>query len=466
MSAWKQRAGIAAGHPATARAGLEILQAGGNAADAAVAATLASCVAETVMSGIAGGGHAIWWDADEGRASLLDCFVAVPGLGGPRVASAPIEIDIPFGEQPIPYAVGIATVAVPGLPAGLDELWRRHGSFPWARLVEPAFALARDGVSMPPAHAACLAMLEPVMTMREGAGIYAPGGRLLLAGDRLQQPGLERLLELVADEGARTFLDGAVATSLLELVRERGGLITDEDLTAYRPFWLEPRSCAYSGRTVHTRADLAGVAEALERLPPLRDLAPAERALALVGALDPDGANGHTTSLAVADPVGNACVLTHSLGVGSGDFLPGLDVHLNSMLGETELLVRPLRPGERMPSMMAPTVVADACGLVLAAGSAGGSRLRSALVQVLAGILDEERLPEDAVARPRLHPVGGVVHAEAGIEDEAIAALEESGHDVRVWPGFHHYFGGTNVVGRDGGAADPRRSGLALTLAV
>ncbi|MGH3053088.1 MAG: gamma-glutamyltransferase, partial [Gaiellaceae bacterium] len=73
--------GVAAGHPATAEAGLEILEAGGSAADAAVAASLASCVAETVMTGIAGGGHAIWFDGATGKAELVDFFVTVPGLG-------------------------------------------------------------------------------------------------------------------------------------------------------------------------------------------------------------------------------------------------------------------------------------------------------------------------------------------------------------------------------------------------
>jgi gamma-glutamyltranspeptidase/glutathione hydrolase len=205
------------------------------------------------------------------------------------------------------------------------------------------------------------------------------------------------------------------------------------------------------------------VAGALGRLPPISGLVPAERAVALARALACDERNGHTTTLAVVDRGGNACVVTHSLGLGSGDFLPGLDVHLNSMLGETELLVRPMSAGERMPSMMAPTVAVDATGLVLAAGSAGGSRLRSALVQVLAGILDEELLPEDAVARPRLHPAGRLLHLEAGLGESVAPALEACGFEVREWPELHHYFGGASVVARSGAAADPRRDGLALT---
>ena len=115
---------------------------------------------------------------------------------------------------------------MPGLPAGLAALWERFGRLPWAELVEPALALARDGVPFPPAHAACLAMLAPVMTMNEGAEIYSPGGRLLAAGDVLRQPGLERALRLVAEEGALSVYSGTLAEALLALLRERGGTIT------------------------------------------------------------------------------------------------------------------------------------------------------------------------------------------------------------------------------------------------
>jgi len=125
------QAGVAGGHPATVAAGIEILEDGGNAADAAVASSLASCVAETVMTGLLGGGHAVYFDAASGRARNLDCFVAVPGLGEePRDAEL-IHLDVPFGAELVHYAVGPASCAVPGLPAGLETLSREHGRLPW-----------------------------------------------------------------------------------------------------------------------------------------------------------------------------------------------------------------------------------------------------------------------------------------------------------------------------------------------
>src|ERR671934_160188 len=261
------RPGIAAGHPATADAGFGVLEDGGTAADAAVAASLASCVAETVMTGIAGGGHALWVDGGSGEVRLLDFFVTVPGLGETPKEVELLDIGVPF-------------------PRG--------------------------------------------------------------------------------------------------------------DLDEYEPLWLDPVESAYLGHRVLTRSGLTTPLGALlAALPRLRGLSAAKRALTLARVLvalpysgEPEPL-GDTTNLVTADADGHACVVTTSLGLGSGDYLPGLDVHLNSMLGEADLLVTPLEAGERMESMMAPTVVFAEDGPLLVAGAAGGTRLRPALVQVLAGILDE-----------------------------------------------------------------------------
>jgi gamma-glutamyltranspeptidase/glutathione hydrolase len=458
------RAAVAAGHRATAEAGIEILADGGSAADAAVAACLASCVAETVMTGLLGGGHAIYLDAASDRVRNLDCFVAVPGLGGEAHEAQLLELEVPFGTELVHYAVGIASCGVPGVPAGLEALHREHGRLPWPRLVEPALELARNGVDFPPAHAACLAMLAPVMTMNEGARIYSPRGQLLQAGDRLEQPGLTRALEVIADGGPLSFYEGALADALLELMDERGGLVTGADLAAYETRWSEPVEVNYAGIRVLTRGDLSGIPELLPRVPRLRGLPPAERAVTLARTLNGAGPEAHTTNLVAVDAEGSACVLTTSLGLGSGDFLPGLDLHLNSMLGESDLIRGALAPGERMASMMAPSLALDHDGLVLAVGAAGGTRLRSALIQVVAAILDEELGPEEAVSGPRLHPAAGLVHLEPGFPAEVPEALGAAGFEVRRWPAQHHYFGGVSLVARAGAAGDPRRSGAALTV--
>jgi gamma-glutamyltranspeptidase / glutathione hydrolase len=453
---------VAAGHPATADAGAEILEAGGSAADAVVAATLASCVAETVMTGLLGGGHGIHFDAASGRARNLDCFVAVPGLGGERREVALLELDVPFGTELVHYAVGIGSCGVPGVPAGLDALWNEHGTVPWPRLVEPALRLARGAVPMPEAHASCLRMLEPVMTMNEGAAIYSPGGRLLGEGDPLRQPGLVSALESLAEDGPRGVYEGTIGRALLALMEERGGLVSAEDLTSYAARWSDPVELGFRGYELRTRSGLSDFPAAVNRLPELRGLQQPERALALVGALlDEVPAQNGTTNVSAIDDDGNACVLTTSLGLGSGDFLPGLDLHLNSMLGEADLFTEGLGPGDRMASMMAPTLALDDEGVELAAGAAGGTRLRSALLQVVSGVLDEGLDPQVAVDRPRVHPAGALVHLEPGYAPETVAAIESAGFEVREWESRHHYFGGVSVVTRETAAADPRRSGAA-----
>ena len=441
---------------------MEILDQGGSAADAAVAACLASCVAETVMTGLLGGGHAIYFDAASERAATLDCFIAMPGLGRERREVALLELDVPFGSELVHYAVGIGSCGVPGVPAGLDALWGEHGRLPWAQLVEPALRLARGAIPMLPAHASCLAMLAPVMTMNEGAEIYSPGGSLLAEGDLLRQPGLVRALETLADEGPRSAYEGTIGKALLALMEERGGLVTEEDLESYEATWLEPVNVEFRGYDIVTRDGLNDFPGALSSLGPLHGLEEPQRALALIETLreEPERQNG-TTNVSITDDDGNACVLTTSLGLGSGDFVSGFDLHLNSMLGEADLLTGPLEPGERMASMMAPSLALDEHGVALATGAAGGTRLRSALLQVVAGILDEGLDAQSAVDRARLHPAGAVVHIEPGFAAETIAALESAGFEVREWTGRHHYFGGVSAVTRTGAAGDPRRSGAA-----
>ena len=135
------------------------------------------------------------------------------------------------------------------------------------------------------------------------------------------------------------------------------------------------------------------------------------------------------------------------------------------MLGEADLTHGEVRPGRRMSSMMAPSVALDGDELTLAVGAAGGTRLRTALIGVTSAILERNADPQEAIDAGRAHPVGGLVHAEPGVPEEALAELERRGRAVRRWPARHHYFGGVSAIGRSGPAADPRRSGAASSVA-
>ena len=446
------RAGVAAGHPATAEVGAAILADGGTAADAVVAMALASCVTETVMSGLLAGCHAIVFDGS--RVSNLDGFAAVPSA-----AADLVELPVAFGDELVVYAIGPASCAVPGLPSALGELWERLGRLPWPRLCEPALDLARTGVPLPEMHARSLEMLGELFALERGADLFVRDGRLLREGELLLQPGLVQTLEALAEEGATSVYRGSIAEAL---VRVDGVVFSPEDLASYRAVWRDPVFAGCYGRRVATRAGLSGVAELLPRLPRLRDVSGTERVLALVDVLETQAVGGeHTTNMVAVDEHGRACVLTHSLGVGAGVWLPGFDVQLNNLLGESDIAFGTPKPGDHLESRMAPSLAFDSAGLELAIGSAGATRLRSALATVLAGILEEGLDAEAAVGLPRIHPTRELVDAEPGVDEAALVELEARGHTVRRWDRFHHYFGGVSCVGRAGAAGDPRRSGAA-----
>jgi len=456
-------AGVAAGHPATTEVGLRVLAAGGSAADAAAAATLACCVAESILTGIGGGGFATYFDAGTGEVTCLDFFCSVPGADGDVSPGPMVPIQIEFGGVPLAYEIGGASVGVPGVPAGVAEVHRRWGRLPWDRVVEPAIELARSGVTLPPQQARTLASVAPALVPGVGAEIYQPKGRLLVGGDLLFHPGLDRALAALAEEGPDVFYTGRIGRLMVDTIRAGGGVIGPADLAGYRVLELPVGHAALAGYHVFARYDLNGLITTVGTLPDgVGRMSRGDRAVALADALRGYGRQkvGDTTNISVVDPAGNACVVTTTLGIGSGVWLPDLGVHLNSMLGEGELITADLVPGARMSSMMCPLVVVDDSGdLVLAAGSAGASRIRSALIHTLVNVLLDGQSVRDAVQRPRFHVVDDVVHAELAYPEEELEAVAKAGYQVNRWDHLSHYFGGVSAVGHAGAAGDPRRGG-------
>jgi gamma-glutamyltranspeptidase/glutathione hydrolase len=461
-------AGVAAGHPATADVAAGLLRAGGSAADAAVGGVLAACVAETIMTGLAGGGFATYYDAATRDVTCLDFFCSIPGLDGARPAHPPTPVEISFGGVPVDFAIGAVTVAVPGVPAGCAEVHERWGRLPWRRVVEPAVHLARRGVPMPATQARTLASVAPALVPGDGARVYSPGGRLLRGGDLLHHPGLDRALETLAADGAEAFYTGPVGKLLVETVRAGGGVLGEDDLAAYRVIEAPVEHAALGDGHVFARPDLNATVATIAALPPeLARMSRRGRAVPLAAAMREYGRQkiGDTTNVSVVDGRGNACVITTTLGMGAGVWLPGLGMNLNSMLGEGELLLPGMAPGQRMSSMMCPLVVVDDAGdLIVAAGSAGASRIRTALVETLLGVLVDGLDMRSAVARPRCHVVDDAVHVEPGYPEDALAALAGAGYAVNRWDEPNHYFGGVSAVGRAGAAGDPRRDGVGFLL--
>jgi gamma-glutamyltranspeptidase / glutathione hydrolase len=463
-------AGVAAGHPATAEVGLRILHAGGSAADAAVAAVLAACVSESILTGIGGGGFATYFDAASGTVTSLDFFCAVPGLDGDAKPEPMVPIEVVFGGVPMSYEIGASSVGIPGVPAGAGEVHRRWGRLPWHRVVAPAVSLARSGVVLPAAQARTLISVAPAMVPGAGAGIYSPGGKLLEGGDLLFHPGLDIALTALADDGPDVFYTGWIGERLVDAVRAGGGAIGPADLADYAVLELPVERAPLAGAQVFARHDLNNTVPTLRALPADLPVLPAgDRAVAIADALRNHGRQrlGDTTNISVVDFAGNACVVTMTLGIGSGVWLPGLGVHLNSMLGEGELITEGLAPGGRMSSMMCPLVVVDDTGeLVIAAGSAGASRIRTALVHTLVNVMIKDTDMGTAINGPRFHVVADpgdgppVAHVEPGYPADEVDALAAAGYRVHRWERLDHYFGGASAVGHAGAAGDLRRGGV------
>ncbi|HUG86476.1 MAG TPA: gamma-glutamyltransferase [Euzebya sp.] len=446
---------VAAHSPETAGAGLQILQSGGTAADAAAAMTLAACVVEPLVVSLLSGMHAIHVQAS-GRTSAIDGFVDVPATTtGGRTA----ETTVVFAAEEVPYTVGGATFGTPGLVAGCAALVADHGRLPWDEVVAPARALASEGFIMGTEDEVLLAMLEPVMTLHTGGAVFCnPDGSLKRAGDRVVLPDVGSLLAQLATEGPATLYDGALAEDLARFCAEVGALVTAADLAAFTPHRHTPPAVRVGGHVIRARRGLSPLLDWLDHLGRRGTAEPAAVRLAAAQQPDVRGAHG-TTSLAVMDAWGNACAVTASLGLGTGDWFSGQQ--LNSMLGESDLLRGPLRPRTRMGSMMAPTAVLDASGVRAVLGAAGGSRIPSAVLRVVDGLVNEQLTEVQAVDLPRVHRMGRTVHVEPHLPDADEAALVAAGWQVIRWSTRHHYFGGVSVAGRGGSEGDPRRGGVA-----
>ena len=460
----RMRAGVAAGHPSTAAAGAEILRAGGSAVDAAVAMMLVSCAAETIFTGLGGGGFATCFEEATGEVTCVDFFVAVPGLDGTS-PGAGRAIEVTFVGQPMPYEIGPATVAVPGVPAGAHHLWRRWGRLPWADVVAPGLS-ASYGTPFPRTHAELLPVIAPAMCVGDGLGVYRrPDGSLLRADDRLWHPDHHSAYELLTED-PDAFYRGSYADALVAAVAD-GGAVSADDLAAYEVRESQPRTVRFDSATVHARGDdlddLLGTLDRAAASVPGDPTTDPASALGLVAALRGPDRRAETTNVVAVDDDGDACALTTSLCLGSGVWVPGFGVHLNSMLGEGELVRESLDPGARMGSMMSPLVALNEHHhLAAVAGAAGGSRIRPALLQVLIRML-RGAAPQDAIDAPRLNALPELVRTEPGFAPEVMAALTARS-TVATAAGRDPYFGGVSALSPLGGGADPRRNGSVVLL--
>jgi gamma-glutamyltranspeptidase/glutathione hydrolase len=526
---------ISAGHPQTAAAGAEILQQGGNAVDAAVAATFASFISEAVLVNIGGGGIAQVYTPTTQQAIVYDFFSAMPGLSpnGPQPST---EIDfrqilVDFGPAQQPFYIGRGSVAVPGVVAGLCQMVAEQGTLPLPQILAPAIRLAREGVALTEALAYVAHILTPIFTdTPEIATIYAPSGRIPAAGERLHFPALARTLERLGQEGASLFYTGEIGQQILADQQLHRGLLTETDLGRYRVHKSEPIAIDYRGYTIllpppsssggvliafalnllaatdlsqlahnsfgHIRLlievmrltnvartewenDCPGQqADCFNRLLSRENMVRYQCKLqqALAGEAvepEPDLRPGpsNTTHISVADASGKIVAITTSAGESAGFAIGDTGVTLNNMLGEIDLHpngFHRLPAGQRLMTMMSPALILRHGEPLLAVGSGGSNRLRTAIMQVISNFIDFKLDLHQAVDAPRLRFENNVTQLEGGIPPAVADQLEAAGYAVNRWPERNMFFGGGHAVGRDGdrwvAAGDRRRGGSTLVV--
>ena len=455
---------VAAGHPLTAEVGARTLERGGNAVDACVAAGFASWVTESPLTGPGGGGFMLVHTARDRRTRVFDFFVAVPS--GPQ--AKPEAVTVIFeGSQTQLFRIGPETCAVPGTTAGLETVHRAHGSLPWADLLQPAVELADGGFEVTERQAYLHRILAPMLEATPCRGMET--------GDRLTWPDLARTLEQIARSGAAAIYTGDVARAMVRTVPA----ITAADLESYRVIRRRPLRSPYRGAEfVSNPPPSSGgvlIAYGLRRLEqPGRAGSPA--AVALLAEVMDDQARarargltralgevGGTTHISVLDAAGNAAALSASTGSGSNVVLPGTGVHMNNMLGEFDLAGTLPKPGERMMSMMSPSLVLEDGRPRLVIGSAGSSRLRGAVLQIVVNVLGHDLDVANAISAPRVHLEGEVLHLEPPLDPGEVP------YEVARWNERNLFFGGVSAVeqlpdGTLGAAGDPRRGGAGLVV--
>src|SRR5437867_178437 len=416
---------VVSSHPLASEVGTDVLRRGGNAVDAAVAVGFALAVVHPVAGNIGGGGFMVIRMRD-GRVRALDYRETAP-----RRASHDMYVDS-AGNVTAASLTGHLSVGVPGSVAGMFEAHRKFGKLPWRELLAPAIRLAREGYELdfPRSRQIGLAA-ERLGRFPASAAQFLVKGQEAPPGTRFVQPELARTLQLIADSGPRVFYRGSIAALIVQEMERGGGLITHEDLARYRPKWRNPIRIAYRGYTIYTMpppsgggATLAEILNVMEGYAPL--------------------------------PAFGSATLMHL----QTEAMRRAYIDRNRYLGDPDFVDMPLK---RMLSAMTPSIVLDPAGrLALVLGSPGGSRIPTAVYQVISDVIDQDMPLPDAVAAPRLHhqALPDELYLErGGFVRPSVDSLEAMGHKVSVWG----YKTEVNAIARTAagwvGVADPRRGG-------
>ncbi|HVZ09801.1 gamma-glutamyltransferase [Rhodopila sp.] len=487
-----RRGMVITNHPLASAAGAEMLAAGGNAVDAAVAALFALTVVEPMMVGILGGGMAHIRLAD-GTHTVIDGQSTAPAATGPTTytpdPTAPPGVMDTVGRR---NAVGPTAVAVPGNLMGWCEALDRFGTFSRADVMEPAIRHASRGFRVTPYLHECVSDCAADMARDAAiAKLYLPGGAPIAAGARLVTGEYAETLRSVARDGPALLYTGSLGRLYADHMERTGGYITRADLSGYRTVTREPVRGTYRGHEIvgpppPTSGPLHiiqmlnilegfdigglgfGTVETVHLLAEVLKIAFADRAAATAdpafikvpveallskdyaarrrAAIDPSRAqawsaevapegSAYTTHITVADAYGNVVASTQTINslFGARYMVPGTGMIPNNYMFVFD--PRPgkassVQPGKRVTSSMAPVIVLRDAKPVYALGLPGGLRIFPSVMQALSNLIDHGMSVQEAVEAPRVWTQGYGLELEGGIAEDVAAGLAAMGHDV------------------------------------
>ena len=497
---------VASGSQLAADAGARVAEEGGNAVDAAIAASLVSCVVEPGVCSLAASGFLTIWPPGDAPL-MVDGAAVMPGMGLPkgRFGQAATEVHLEYGGG-MRTTVGHGSVAVPGNLAAYAQASRRYGKLPWRLLVEPAYEIARDGFPLTEASYLYLQLTHESIygwDKRNLATFYDADGQLYRPGSKIRIEHLDTSLQSIAHDGVDQFYQGDLAAQITAHIESHGGILTRRDMADYQAKLSPTLNVEMNDWTVATDSTpalggavlvamlllmgdrpqegwtptelehLIRVQQAVldfryQHLDGSEDLPHAVQVLleqASIRDLHGFMTSPSTVHASSVDSDGLACSVTVSAGYGSGVMPPGTGIFMNNSLGELELNkgdIHGWSPGSRLPSNMAPTVARQRDGSVLAIGSPGASRITTAIQQTLINFMQLDMPLQAAVDHARLHVEEGDGQMQVAYEE----ALPVNQLDVvqRMFPGISMYFGGVSAAlwNPHTGftvAADPRRAG-------
>ncbi len=479
-----QKGAVAAGHRLTAEAAASVLREGGNAADAAIAALAMACLCEPVLCSPGGGGFAMVRDAATGQIELIDFFPHTPLQRVIEGDNGVYEILADFGTATQAFHIGPATTATPGFFAGVKAIHGHGSGVALADLFAPTIDAARNGIIVTPYQYYLSTVVQPILLATpDAARLFALGGELIKTGETFCNPGLADALGIMARDG---FAASEVGAEILAGQRGRGHL-SEDDLSNYQTFSRQPHTVEIAGAQVHLNPlpaasgvliglginELGGIsggefAEALRQT----DLARREAGNNLAALIGRPVRQRGTTHVSVIDAAGNACAVTVSNGEGNGELAGPFGFMPNNILGEED--VNPYRTANwpqntRLASMMCPAIIDAGDGGLIALGSGGSNRIRSAMLQVIARLTTGGMTLADAIAAPRLHVENGHLDFEDLFDDETGQELAAAFTDHRRWPEQNMFFGGVHATamdssGRFSGDGDRRRDGVSIVV--